>query len=115
MRRHQPRGCLPMGYAPMGPTPMGVSPTGVGPTAFAPGLRPSRVAPVQRMVYPTQTQVRQRTTRYPIQHVFPVHTHHVNNHIREHHCRTVYSQSHQDCCYDVNVNCPKGVINRRPY
>lgn len=120
MRRHRPNGCFSPHYCgPQGMGPGAVSPMGVGPTAYSPmgggpmgspptALGPTRVAPVQRVVHPTQYMVRQRTTRYPIEHIYPVHTHNVHNHVREHYHRTVCSESHQDCCYDVQCGSMPG-------
>lgn len=114
MRRYRSMACFPKQCAPAYQgsmmSPSGASPSTVGPMAMAPGpYGPTNVAPTQRVVHPTQNIVRQRNTRYPIEHIYPVHTHHVHNHVREHYHRTVCSESKQDCCYDIQCGMmPRG-------
>lgn len=114
---------MPTGMSPV-QTPMGVSPAqmapqSVSPQAMAPGplsnpmMGPTNVAPLRRIVHPTQQQVRQRTTRYPVENVYPTHTHNVHNHICEYTSCYPHTESYQDCYYSVNV--PPRPMRRRPF
>ncbi|WP_081791830.1 CotD family spore coat protein [Caldalkalibacillus mannanilyticus] len=90
--------------APMTPAP-GFAPTGVGPAPFPTGV-PITVAPVRRVVHPTRYSERQSVTRYPIENVYPSHTHNVHHNVCEYYCCYPHTESHQVCNHTVNHCCP---------
>jgi hypothetical protein len=115
---HMPTGVSPA-QMPMGVSPTQMAPQAVSPQAMTPGLAPgammgpTNIAPLRRIVHPTQQQVRQRTTRYPVENVYPTHTHHVHNHICEYTSCYPHTESYQDCYYSVSM--PPRPMRRRPF
>jgi hypothetical protein len=108
----------PMGMSPAQMGPQAVSPQAISPMAPVPApgpmTGPTNVAPVRRVVHPTQYQVRERTTRYPIENIYPTHTYNVHNHVCEYSCCSPHTESHQDCYYNVNVPTMRP-MRRRPF
>jgi hypothetical protein len=92
--------------APTGAMGGPVVPTGVAPTAGVPyptGV-PTNVAPVRRIVHPTRYNERHTVTRYPIENVYPSHTHNVHHNVCEYYCCYPHTESHQTCKHVVD-NC----------
>jgi hypothetical protein len=124
MRRYPSRQESPLGGIPAPVTPttpvapitpaVPAYPTGVAPTAAAafPTGAPAQVAPVRRVVHPTNYMERHTVTRYPVLNVYPSHVHNVHHNVQEQHCAYPHSVSNQCCNHVVNHCCPPP--RRRP-